>query len=60
MVVMSKGHPVRNSQFMKLLGTFHEDSQEIKNNQVILPCMAILECVCAALRTSESTVWVAM
>jgi hypothetical protein len=55
----SKRHSVRNFQFMKVIrdvqSLFEQESWNIKNNQQILLHMAILEHVCVALKTREST-----
>jgi hypothetical protein len=51
---MAKRHPVRNSQFMKVIRDVHAFFQEeifkIRNNQPVLTHTAIMERVCACLK----------
>jgi hypothetical protein len=58
--IMFNRHPVRNSQFMKMIRDVHsffqEESLKIKNNQPVLLHTAILECVCVTLEIGESSV----
>jgi hypothetical protein len=54
---MAKRHPVRNSQFMKVVvrdvhSFFQEESFKVRNNQQVLPHTAIMERVCACLKVS--------
>jgi hypothetical protein len=54
--IMAKRHPVRNSQFMKVIRDVHslfkEERFKIRNNQSILPHTAIMERVCVCLKVS--------
>jgi hypothetical protein len=53
---MVKRHPVRNSQFMKVIRDVHsffqEESFKMRNNQPVLVRTAIMERVCASLKFS--------
>jgi hypothetical protein len=53
---MAKRHPVRNSQFIKVIrdvrSFFQEENFKIINNQQVLPNTAIMERVCACLKVS--------
>jgi hypothetical protein len=48
-LVMSKRHPKRNSQFIKVIGDvyyfFEEETFKIKNNLPVIPHTAMLACV---------------
>jgi hypothetical protein len=54
--ILAKGHPVRNSQFMKVIRDVHsffqEESFKIRKNRQVLPHTAIMERVCACLKVS--------
>jgi hypothetical protein len=54
--IITKRHPVRNSQFMKAIrdahSFFQEESCKIRNDQQVLPHTAIMERVCASLKVS--------
>jgi hypothetical protein len=54
--IMTKRHPVRNSQFMMGIRDVHsffqEESFKIRNNQQVLPHTATMERVCACLKVS--------
>jgi hypothetical protein len=54
--IMAKRHPVRNSQFMKVIrdvhSFFNEERFKISNNQEVLSHKAIMERVCACLKVS--------
>jgi hypothetical protein len=56
MFIMAKIHPLRNSQFMKAIrdvqSFFQEENFKIRNNQQVLPHIAIMERVCACLNVS--------
>jgi hypothetical protein len=53
---MAGRHPVRNSQFMMAIRDVHsyfqEESFKIRNNQQVLPHIAIMERVCACFKVS--------
>jgi hypothetical protein len=54
--ILAKRHPVRNSQFMKVIRDVHsffqEESFNIRNNQQVLPHAAIMERVCSCFKIS--------
>jgi hypothetical protein len=54
--IITKRHPVRNSQFMKAIRDvnffFQEESFKIRNNQQVLLHTAIMERVCVSLKVS--------